>query len=75
VSTPLLKGYGLQVKKRLVQNFDVIRCKRGQILETEGQMAKFAYIVIKGRVLIYKKLFNDEIKDSNKVRSERASII
>ena len=74
-STPNLKDYGLSFKKRVVKGFTLIRCRRGQILETEGELSRCAYIVVKGRLKYYKKIINDEINDSNKKRKERRAII
>jgi CRP-like cAMP-binding protein len=68
MSTPNLRDSGLHIKRKIVQKFEFIRCKKGQILETEGEKAWYAYIVVKGQVKIYKKIINDELNDDNKGR-------
>ena len=51
-----------------------MHCYNGQVLETEGEIAKFAYIVVKGKLRIYKKIHNDELRDDNKRRREKRGL-
>ena len=72
--TPELKDYGLAQKKKALRNFFGYHCSKGQILEVEGQVARCAYIVLKGRLNIYKKLLNDDLRDTNSRRREQRNI-
>ena len=49
-------------------------CRKGEILEVEGQEARRAHLVLKGRLRIHKKLMNDELRDTNSRRREKRSI-
>jgi len=61
-------------KKKALRHFQAVQCLKGQILEIEGQLARCAYIVLKGKLTIYKKLLNDELRDANSRRREQRAI-
>jgi len=73
-NTPELKDYGLAQKKKALRNFFAYHCNKGQILEVEGQMARHAYIVLKGKLNIHKKLLNDDLRDTNSRRREQRAV-
>lgn len=58
------------MKKRLVDKFKAIHCMRGQVLAAEGSNAERCYLIVKGKVRVYRKLINDEVRDSNSRRAE-----
>lgn len=70
MNTPELKDCGLALKKKVGLQFSGKHCRRGEILEVEGQTARKAHLVLKGRLRIYKKLLNDEARDTNSRRRE-----
>ena len=70
-----MKDYGLALKKRIGSYYVARHCKKGEILEVEGQEARRAHVILKGSVKIYKKLINDELRDTNSRRREKRSLL
>ena len=73
-NTPELKDYGLAQKKKALRNFFACHCYKGQILEVEGQTARYAYVALKGKLNIHKKLLNDDLRDTNSRRREQRAV-
>ena len=65
-----LKNYGLQVKKRVMEGIKFLQCMRGEVLAPEGVEADKIYMVVKGKLRIYRKIINDEVRDSNSRRQD-----
>lgn len=70
----MLSDYGVGFKIKISSKFQAIHCCKGQVLEVEGQLAKNAYILIKGEIGIYKKIFDDKLRDTNSRRKEKRSL-
>ena len=43
---------------------------RGEVLAPEGVESDKVYLVVKGRLRVYRKLINDEVRDSNSRRQD-----
>ena len=43
---------------------------RGEVLAPEGVESDIVYLVVKGRLRVYRKLINDEVRDSNSRRQD-----
>lgn len=53
-----------------MENLKFFQCLKGEILAPEGVESDKIYMVVKGKLRVYRKLINDEVRDSNSRRQD-----
>lgn len=68
--TPGLASYGIGLKRRCIEAMSAKHCLKGEVLAVEGQASEKAFLVLKGKLLLFRKIINDEVRDTNSRRKE-----
>ena len=71
---PRLNEFGMGLRNKLTNSFEIIQCSKWQILEAEGKNTRFCYIPIRGQVHMYQKVEIDPVRDTNSRRREHREI-